>query len=125
MNKPLLSAVAAASLVLHASATVSERDRQAAKNPNPNVAADFISVRELEHRKTGERTTIDVLVLNQHPTRSIRVSVSIRWVDGHPEVAERVVTITVKPGAESVAFRHYPKTRDGLYVSTIGSMTFQ
>ena len=125
MNKPLLSAVVAASLVLQASATVSESDRQAAKNPNPNVAADFVSVRELEHKKPGERTTGEVLVRNQHPTRSIRVTVSIRWQDGHPEVAERTVTVTVKPGSEAVAFRHYPRTRDDLFVTTIGSMTFQ
>ena len=90
-------------------AAIPERDQAPARTPRPNVAGDFVSVREADRNKPGEKTIRELLVRNHHLSRSIRVSVGITWQEtARSQNLHKDSVITLKPGEEKSAHWFYP-----------------
>ena len=84
-------------------AKLGENDRSPARNPRPDVASDWTSIREFDRKKRGEPIVREMFVRNHHPSRAIQVFMRIAWVES-TRLVEKNIQATVLPGKEKKVF---------------------
>jgi hypothetical protein len=124
-----LSAIAllCLSVVIDTNATIPVRDQQPASNPQPNVASHYLSLREADRKKRGERTIREVFIRNHHPRRAIKAFVAVTWQEtASSENRSKEVVVTLKPGEEKSIHWFYPAAHgpwDGVFATILNVPT--